>query len=206
MSAFDTYTLTADWQVPLPLGQDGTLSVVNLNLGITVTVDVHHRTGGYESVSLTQNGATLVLPLADIVGVRIAASSYPASILFVNTTIPMQVSSPQTFAGSAGGGGTISVEQAGMGGALRQSVMAMTGAALPVPATALANRRKLLLQAAPDNPSPVYLGSSTVTADETATGGAQLAAGASWSEWLSTASPLYAIGAVGTKLIVLEMS
>ena len=49
----------------------------------------------------------------------------------------------------------------------------------------------------------MYIGGSAVTADETATGGIQLAAGATLTIGAGSAI-VYAIGAAGQKLIVLE--
>ena len=208
MAATTQYVLHEAYELGLSQFQSqASLSVVNLNIGVEVDVVVTHRTLGGETFQLINAGDTLTdLPLADVTSVTISASSYPATILFVQTAVPGRISSPQSFAGSSGGGATVNVEQIGMAGTLLQQVITMTGAAIAIPTTALANRRKILLQAAPDNASNVYIGSATVTADETATGGPQLAAGASWSEWLGAAATLYAIGAAGTKLIVLEMS
>ena len=205
MSALDNYTLGGEWQVPLT-GNPGTLSVVNLNLGVTVTLAVHHRTYGSETIELTQSGATVSIPLDGIDAVTITASSYPATILYLNTAVPMQLSTPQTFAGSSGGGATVNVEPVGLSGAIRSSVVTVGALAVALPAATLANRRTLTVQAAPDNTAVLYLGGSDVTANETATGGLQLAAGASVAMDVGGAV-LYAISTVaGQKAIVIEGS
>ncbi len=202
MAAYDNYVLQDELQVPLT-GNAAGLSIVNLNIGITVSILVHHRTYGSETFDLTQAGATLNLPLDGIDAVTITATSYPATILYVQTAVPSTLSTPQSFAGASGGGATVNVETVGLSGSFLSTVVTMTGAAVPVPAAILANRRGLTLQAAPDNTSTIYVGGSTVTADEASTGGIQLAAGATLTIGAGSAI-VYAIGAAGQKLIVLE--
>ncbi len=78
-------------------------------------------------------------------------------------------------------------------------------AAVPCPAVALVSRKGILVQAAPDNSNVIYLGGSTVTADETATGGIQLAAGQALPIDAFATAVLYAISsAAAQKLIVIE--
>ena len=133
MAAYDNYVLGSEFQVPLT-GNAAGLSVVNLNIGITISIEAHHRTYGTETFNLTQAGATLNLPLDGIDAVTITASSYPATILYVQTAVPSTLSTPQSFAGASGGGATVNVETVGLSGSFRSTVVTMTGAAVPIPA------------------------------------------------------------------------
>lgn len=205
MSALDNYTLRDKWQAPLA-GIGGTVSIVNLNIGVSVSVHVHHAKYGSEDVLLSQAGATLVLPLDGIDELEVTATSYPATILYVNTAVPMTLSTPQSFAGSAGGGTTVNVGIVGYSGFVRTGVVTVGVTPTPLPAIMLPNRRNLSVQAPATNTATIYLGGGAVTADQAATGGLQLPAGATFGDSLGGAV-LYGIVAAGTQpIIVYEVS
>jgi hypothetical protein len=203
VSALDNYTLTEAWQAPLA-GNDGTVSIVNLNIGIVVTIALHHATYGSETVLLSQAGATLVLPLAGIDELTISAGSYPATILYVNTPIPMTLSTPQSFAGSSGGGATVNVEIVGLSGVTRTTAVATGASAVALPAAILANRRTITVQAPSSNTASVWVGGSAV-ATSGAGRGIELTPGGSASFDLG-AAVLYGISAAAQVLVVMETS
>ena len=103
----------------------------------------------------------------------------------------------------------IPISQPGLAGGILQSVTTLTNAttAYPVPATPLAGRASLLVQAPSTNTAAIYIGSSTVTADTAATGGTMLLPGQSIPVQLSSAVLLYAISTVaGQKVQTFEMA
>jgi hypothetical protein len=85
------------------------------------------------------------------------------------------------------------------------TVVTVGVAAVVLPATPLANRKSMLVQAAQDNTAVIYIGGSTVTADQAATGGIQLNPGQSMPiDTTATAIPYAISTAAAQKLIVLE--
>ena len=105
--------------------------------------------------------------------------------------------------------GAIPVSAPGLAGGILQSVTTLTNAttAYPVPATPLAGRASMLIQAPATNTAAIYIGSSTVTADTAATGGTALLPGQSIPIQLAAAVLLYAISAsAGQKVQTLEMA
>lgn len=210
MTASTSYVLNGALDVALAQvaggGNRGKLSVVNLNIGLPVTITVHHQDFGAETFELPGPGDTAEIPLDRIDHYLIAAASYPATILYVETAVPSLVSSPQSFAGAGGGGATINVETIGLAGTINAQVVTVGVVAVGVPAAPLANRRTMLVQSVPTNAATIYLGGAGVTADTTASGGPQLAPGASMALEIGSAA-LYAIaGAVGQKLAIIEGS
>lgn len=86
---------------------------------------------------------------------------------------------------------------------LLQQVMTVDTTAIPLPASALPNRKKITLQMITGG--VIYLGSATVTADEAVTGGLQLRDGDVFEASLGSAAAIYGIGSsAGRKVAVLE--
>lgn len=209
MAAVDQYSLTQALDRQLT-GRTGVLGIVNLNTGIGIRI-LLSGTRASETVELTQPGGTLEVPETGLTSIHVeaynlatGAPSYPASILLLDSELGVRISTPQTFAGSAGGGATIAVETVGLSGALLQQVVTVGLVAVQVPAAALANRRAIIIQALASNTKTVYLGSATVTADETATGGIQLVPGASISVELGGAILSAISTAAGQHLAIIE--
>ena len=203
MAATTQYVLTQAYELGLSqFHSQASLSVVNLNIGVEVDVAVTHRTLGGETFQLISAGDTLTdLPLADVTSVTISASSYPATILFVQTAVPGRISSPQSFAGSSGGGATVNTEEIGLAGTLLATALTMDGSAIEVPTTSLANRRTMIVQASSTNAAPIYLGGAAVTSAD----GIELVAGASLAIPVGAAL-LYAVGTAPDVLRILEGS
>jgi hypothetical protein len=88
--------------------------------------------------------------------------------------------------------GSLPVSQPGLSGGILQSVTTVGATAVPLPAAPLAGRAGMVVQNV--GATTIYLGTSTVTADTTATGGMQLLPGqTSPSINISAAVVLYAI-------------
>jgi hypothetical protein len=88
---------------------------------------------------------------------------------------------------------------------IRQSVVAVGIAAVPLPAVALANRRTIVIQADSGNAGVIYIGSSTVTADAAATGGIQLSSKESFIIEVTAGVIIYAIASAAAQNVrVLE--
>lgn len=97
------------------------------------------------------------------------------------------------------------VSQPGLGGGILQTITTVGATALAVPATPLAGRATMLVQNV--GATTIYLGTSTVTANTAATGGAQLLPGQSVPISLAAAVVLYAISsAVGGLVLTLEVA
>ena len=99
----------------------------------------------------------------------------------------------------------IPVTPGGLAGSIKQTVTAVGATAVPVPTTALTNRSSILVQAPADNTLNIYLGASTVTADEAATGGIKLLPGQSIPLNLAAGVVLYARStSTGQHVVTLE--
>ena len=97
------------------------------------------------------------------------------------------------------------VSNPGLGGGILQTITTVGATAAAVPATPLAGRATMLVQNV--GATTIYLGTSTVTADTAATGGAQLLPGQSVPISLSSAVVLYAISsAAGGLVLTLELA
>jgi hypothetical protein len=104
-------------------------------------------------------------------------------------------------------GTPIPVSQPGLSGGILQSVTTVGATAVPLPATPLAGRATMLVQASPTNTASIYLGASTVTADTAATGGIMLLPGQSIPISLAAAVILYARSTADAQLVcVLEVA
>lgn len=77
-----------------------------------------------------------------------------------------------------------------------QQIVSVATTATKLPTTPLANRKSLMVQNVAAK--KIYLGSATVTADETATGGLQLNQGAFYEGDISSSVDIYGIVASGT--------
>lgn len=105
--------------------------------------------------------------------------------------------------------GALPISTPGLAGGILQTVTTLTLAttAYPVPATPLAGRASVLVQALDTNTAAVWIGKSTVTADSAATGGIKLLPGQSVSMQLAAAVLLYAIStATVQKVATLEIA
>ena len=110
------------------------------------------------------------------------------------------------MAGAHRESGGILVSQPGLSGGVRQQVVTVGATAVPCPAVPLVGRAAVLLRNV--GSTTIYLGKSTVTADEAATGGWQLAAGEQTVLLpLNEATVLYAISSgAGGLVSVLELA
>ena len=97
--------------------------------------------------------------------------------------------------------GAIPVSQPGLSGGILQTVTTVGATAVPLPATPLAGRATMLVQADPTNTANIYLGASTVTADIAATGGTILLPGQSIPISLAAAVILYARSTAAGQLV-----
>jgi hypothetical protein len=95
----------------------------------------------------------------------------------------------------------VTVSQPGLSGGILQSVTTVGATAVPLPATPLAGRAVMLIQADPANTANIYLGASTVTADTAATGGIMLLPGQSVPISLAAAVILYARSTIAGQLV-----
>lgn len=182
--------------------------VANNFLTITVETDV-----GKDVFTLKNPGDVLSFSISGTTSIRIEATTYPVNIFYLDTTLNVTLTSYLGGAGGTGAGitvtvsNTVNVTDTGFLGPVRSTVVTVGTTAVPIPAAALANRKALLLQAAPDNAAIIYVGGSAVTADEAATGGIQLVAGASMPADLGVTAIVYGRSTqAGQKLIVFEAS
>jgi hypothetical protein len=208
VTAYSDYNLTApgDWQLGNGPGGAGSVSVANLSTtGQTVTVrlDPYAQSKGTasESIELVGQGDTFSANTQQYQGIHIEASSYPCPIMLLisqGNNITLTVFRAAVAAG-------VSSSVAPSVSTLKQSVLTVGGTAVAVPSSPLAGRTTILMQSAPDNTAVIYVGSATVTADESSTGGIQIGIGQNLPVDASAAANLYAIaGASGQKLIILE--
>jgi len=85
---------------------------------------------------------------------------------------------------------------------VKSQVVSVGTTATKIPGTPLVGRQYILIQNVGD--ATVYLGDSTVTADEAATGGIQITPMASWKEYFDHTVDVYGIVASGTVKVVVE--
>ena len=109
----------------------------------------------------------------------------------------MAASSPVVVASDQ----TLNVSQPGLSGGILQSVTTVGATAVALPATPLAWRATMLVQADSANTANIYLGAATVTADGAATGGIMLLPGQSIPISLAAAVILYARSTVASQLV-----
>ena len=103
------------------------------------------------------------------------------------------------------GNTALPVTPGGLAGSIKQTVTAVAASAVPVPTTALTNRSSIIVQAPASNTLNIYLGASTVTADEAATGGLKLLPGQSIPLSLAAGVVVYAIStSTGQHVVTLE--
>ena len=109
------------------------------------------------------------------------------------------------FVQPVSGGAAFPVTPGGLAGSIKQAVTAVAASAVPVPTTALTNRSSIIVQAPASNTLNIYLGASTVTADEAATGGLKLLPGQSIPLSLAAGVVVYAIStSTGQHVVTLE--
>lgn len=95
----------------------------------------------------------------------------------------------------------------GQSGGIIQKVTILTNAntAYPVPASAQVGRVAILIQASRSNTDSIFVGSASVTADYTATGGIELLPGQSFSDELAASVAVYAASpTAGQKVATFE--
>ncbi len=103
--------------------------------------------------------------------------------------------------------GALPISTPGLAGGIQQTVTTVGTTAVTIPATPLAGRASILVQAADTNTAAIYLGKSTVTADTASTGGIKLLAGQSIAMQLAAAVLLYARStAASQNVITFEMA
>ena len=103
------------------------------------------------------------------------------------------------------GSTALPVTPGGLAGSIVQTVTSVGASAVAIPATPLANRSSILVQAPASNTLNIYLGAATVTADETATGGIKLLPGQSIPLNLAAGVVLYARStSTGQHVVTLE--
>ena len=110
-----------------------------------------------------------------------------------------------TYVQPVPGSAAFSVTPGGLAGSIVQTVTSVGASAVAVPATPLANRSSILVQAPASNTLNIYLGAATVTADETATGGIKLLPGQAIPLNLAAGVVLYARStSTGQHVVTLE--
>ena len=103
------------------------------------------------------------------------------------------------------GSTALPVTPGGLAGSIVQTVTSVGASAVAIPATPLANRSSILVQAPASNTLNIYLGAATVTADETATGGIKLLPGQAIPLNLAAGVVLYARStSTGQHVVTLE--
>ena len=110
-----------------------------------------------------------------------------------------------TYVQPVPGSAAFSVTPGGLAGSIVQTVTSVGATAVPVPTTALTGRSSILVQAPASNTLNIYLGASTVTADEAATGGLKLLPRQSLPLSLAAGVVVYAIStSTGQHVVTLE--
>lgn len=105
--------------------------------------------------------------------------------------------------------GALPISTPGLAGGILQVTTTLTNAttAYPIPASPLAGRASILVQALDTNTAAVFIGASSVTTAGAATGGVKLLPGQSLSIQLAAAVLLYAASAsAGQKVATLELA
>lgn len=209
MPADTQYRLTArlDRQI-LPM-QAGTFGIVNNDVAgaeIWVTLETIGQGPAGDLIYLRALGESLTIDRATLKSVTIEAKNptthadqYPATILLVDTDLTVSVTS---LASAVAGASSSTSPFGGFSGAPKSTVVTVGTTATPLPATLLANRKACIIQAPASNGATVYIGGAAVTADAAATGGYQLAPGASLPIDLG-AGVIYGRVAAGTQPIVI---
>ena len=95
---------------------------------------------------------------------------------------------------------SLPVSMPGLAGGITQTITTVGATAVATPATPLAGRATMLVQNV--GGTTIYLGTSTVTADTAATGGAQLLPGQSIPISLAAAVVLYTISSASGGLVM----
>lgn len=155
-----------------------------------VTVETSGAHEGDRLYTLVNPGDYIIIPAGDITRVTVSSSAYPTRIGFAYLGPHMDI------------GTGLRTTDTGLASGVKQTVTSVGVTAVPVPATILSGRASLLVQNV--GTTTIYLGSSTVTADTSATGGVQLTPGQSMPIDLAAVA-LYAIsGAAGGLVATLE--
>ena len=103
------------------------------------------------------------------------------------------------------GNTALPVTPGGLAKSIVQTVTSVGATAVPVPTTALTGRSSILVQAPASNTLNIYLGASTVTADEAATGVIKLLPGQSIPLSLAAGVVLYSRSTdTGQHVVTLE--
>src|SRR5512139_1700575 len=103
--------------------------------------------------------------------------------------------------------GALLTQPISLAGSILQTVVTVGTTAVTLPASALSNRRTLLVQADMANTAYIFIGSSTVTADSASTGGFQLSAGQSLSIDVANGLAVYGRSTAASQLVrVIEVS
>lgn len=217
MAADTQYVLRAAMTRQILPAQGGTFGIVNNDPGgaeiwITIVGNVPGGSPAGDVFYLRRLGESLTLSRGLLGTITIEAKNpttgadqYPATILLVDTDMDVSVTSlASAIAGASSSGSPFG----GFSGPVKSTVVSVgNGVATALPASIIANRKAVIVQADTGNTLAIYIGGSTVTAGSgAATGGYSLTAGQSLPVDLG-AGALYAIAAgVGQKAIVLEFS
>lgn len=185
MPGFTGYTLRAAATFQWGAGE-GLLRVTNLDPLASVTVTVYNGAGGPEYYVLQGPGDSIACDLSGVASFTIESSAYPVAVLFLFGRDPTaelttaQGIIPGVF-GLAGHG---------------PKLIAATGTPVPI-ASSSTPCKVVILKARAANLGTVYLGRATVTADESATGGLQLAPGDMLTFTSTDLSTIYVNGTAG---------
>lgn len=139
---------------------------------ITITLE---GPGKAETIVLAHAGDSCSFSMLGLDFVKVESAAYPSSVLVDYTTMEIDLAAAPILSNIAGS--PLSVIFSGFT-AIKQSVVTVGIAAVALTG-GLANRKSLLIQADAANTANIYVGSATVTADATATGGIILTPGSS---------------------------
>jgi hypothetical protein len=201
--------LSTGWTIQEPWvkenhGQKGTFGIVSLDSTQSIYIDLAGA-GISETIELRAPGDSATFSLFHIDRVTVRAANYPTVMALKDTTADIVLTVAPALATNPPP--TVPAPTpAGFSGPTRSSVISVGSSAVPIPAAALADRKAIVLQNPVDGAEIVYIGGSTVTADEAATGGYQLSAGDSLGADAGS-TDLFAISAGGSgTLVILEFS
>lgn len=90
---------------------------------------------------------------------------------------------------------------ASLDGVVLATVVSVGTSAVPLPASALSNRRTIIVQADSANTASIYIGGSAVTADAASTGGLVLDKGESLALDAASGDIVYAIGGASSQKV-----
>jgi hypothetical protein len=197
------WTIQQDW-VKENDGQKGTFGIVSLDSTQSIFIDLAGP-GISETIELRAPGDNATFSLFRIDRVTVRAANYPTTVALKDTNADIVLGVAPALS-TTPPPASPAPTPAGFSGPTRVSVVTVGASATPLPASPLANRKAVILQNPADGSETIFVGGSTVTADETTTGGYQIIAGDALAADAGS-TILYGVGAAGGgTLVVLEFS